>query len=258
MNHLIRMDLYRMVKARSFKVCLVLAFLFGFIGMPLLRLLTMIMKFIPGSDSVSGIIPESVMISSLFSNMFPALNCMILLFSACYFFYADLEHGYIKNIAGQMPKKGYTVLSKFCAVIPHNLILITAGIVGNIVGHALTVRLVADSDILKTLGFMLIRFLLLQGLCAILLLVTASLHSKTFGMVLCVGIGTGMMNLIYKGIDAGVLLALKKSVSIENYMPDQLLWDQAPKLIPSLPVAAVVMILFLLLAVWLFNKRDVK
>ena len=51
MTNLIKMDLHRMFRARSFKVCLILAFSFGFIGMPLLKLFSFLLNIIPGAES---------------------------------------------------------------------------------------------------------------------------------------------------------------------------------------------------------------
>ena len=259
MTNLIKMDLHRMFRARSFKVCLILAFSFGFIGMPLLKLFSFLLNIIPGAESsVSALMPDSTNLSSIIANPFPALNCMLLMFSACYFFYADLEHGYIKNIAGQMPKKGYSILSRYLALIPHNLIFIVTGIIGNLIGNLLIVRVVVDQDVMKMTGSLLVRFLLLQGLCAILLLVVSALHSKTFGMVLSVVFGGEMMKLIYTSIDLAIRLGFKKTVEIEKIMPDQLMWEQAPELIPALPVAAATIIVFLVLAIRIFDRRAIK
>ena len=182
MINLFKMDLYRMFKARSFKVWLLLAFLLSFSQMPLLKAVSMLLSLIPGAGSISGMIPKSANLSSLIGNPFPGINFILMMFSACYFFYADLEHGFIKNIAGQMPKKGYTVLSKYLAAIVHNLIFIAAGIIGNLIGHLLIVKLIMDKDVMKMTGAMCVRFLLVMALTAILLLVVASVHSKTFGM----------------------------------------------------------------------------
>ena len=259
MNNLIKMDLHRMFRARSFKVCLILAFFFGFIGMPLLRLFSFLLSIIPGAESsVSAMMPQSSNLSTIIANPFPALNCMLLMFSACYFFYADLEHGYIKNIAGQMPKKGYSILSRYIAVIPHNLIFIATGIIGNLIGNLLIVKIVVDKDVMKMLGSLGMRFALLQGLCAILLLVVSALRSKTFGMVLSVVFGAQMMNLIYTSIDMAIRLGFKKTVEIEKIMPDHLMWEQTPGLIPALLAAAVTIIVFLLLAIRVFDRKDIK
>ena len=258
MSNLIRMDLYRMRKARSFKVCLILAFITGFCMIPSAKAFTMLLKMIPDSASMPPLLPESVTLSSVLSDAFPLANVLLIMFSACYFFYADIEHGYIKNIAGQMPKKGYVVLSRFIALAVHNLLFIAVGIIGNLIGTVLFVKVTADGDILKTLGYLVLRFLLLQGICAVLLLVTTSLRSKVFGIIVAFVVGTGVMRLIYMSIDMGLGMLLKKTISIEKYMPDELLGQTAPAVIPALPVALVMLAVFLFLAVRVFDRRDVK
>jgi hypothetical protein len=180
------------------------------------------------------------------------------MFSVCYFYYADIEQGYIKNIAGQVSKKGYTMISRYIAVILHNLVFIATGIIGNLIGTALFVRLIVDEEILKTLGSLGLRFLLLQGLCAILLLVTCGLGSKIFGMVLSVVFGAGLMSLLYLSIDTAVSLAFKTKIAIEQYMPDQLMDQTDPALIPALPVAVLTIAVFLFLAVRVFDRREVR
>ena len=257
MTNLIKMDLHRMFKSRSFRVCLILAAVFGFIGMPAIKLSSMLLRMIPGAGNLDALVPQSVTLSSLLSSPFPVMNCFLILLSVCYFCYADMEHGYIKNIAGQMPKKGYTILSKYFAVILHNLIFIAVGIAANTIGNVLFAKLIVDKDVLKSAGALGVRFLLLMGLCAILVLVTASLRSKTFGIVLSVVFGFQMTNLIYISIDTAVLMGLKKTIEIEKYMPDELMWNTAPKLIPALPVAAVTIAVFLFLAIRIFDRRDV-
>lgn len=258
MSNLIRMDLYRMRKARSFKVCLVLAFLSGFIQMPVVKLVSMLLKLIPGSTDVTSLVPKNATMSSIISNPFPVLNLMLIMFSAVYFFYADLEHGYIKNIAGQMPKKGYTVLSRYIALICHNLVFTIAGIFGNLIGSLLIVKVVMDKDIPKSLGDVVLRLVLLQAVCAILLLVTVSLRSKNFGMVLAVVMAFNMMDLIYMSINTGLGMALKKTFKIEKYMPDHLLGLESPKPAYALPAAAITIAVFLFLAIRITDRRDVK
>ena len=46
MVNLFRMDFYRMRKARSFLVCLILAFLLSLCSTPLVKLLTVLMKLL--------------------------------------------------------------------------------------------------------------------------------------------------------------------------------------------------------------------
>ena len=138
---------------------------------------------------------------------------MLVLLSLCYFFYADVENGYIKNIAGQMPMKGFTVLSKFQAAIVHNLIFAAAGIVGNLIGTMIVQRLVVDGAVLDSIRVLALKLLLFQSLCAILLLVVFTFRSKSLGMILAVLFGLGLTSLIYLGINEGLAALRRRRIS---------------------------------------------
>ncbi len=257
MANLLRMDLYRMRKAKSFWVCLILAFLFGFAQTPFFKLMEMLAKLL--DSGVKSAAVSSVDLSSIIRDPLPFMNAMLALLSASAFFYADAENGYIKNIAGQMPKKGYTVLSKFLAVMPHNLLFMLAGIVGNLIGTLIFMRISIDSSIPEGIGIFFLRFLLLLSLCAILLLCTGCFRNKSLGTVLSVLMGTGLLFLVYVGINSAVGKVLKnEDFSIVDYMPDQLLTADKPDLVISIVASVIVIALFLSLAIRIFDKKDVK
>ena len=109
MGKLIRMDLYRMLKAKSFMVCLIISFVLALANMPLAKLLFALARSL--SPEINETFMAQVSLSAILSEPFPMISLMLLLISLCFFFYADMENGYIKNIAGQMPMKGFTVLS---------------------------------------------------------------------------------------------------------------------------------------------------
>ncbi len=158
-----------------------------------------------------------------------------------------------------MPRRGYTVFSKFVAAIPLNLLFMAAGVVGNLIGTVLFTRIGTDGRELQSLGTFLLKFLLIQSIDAILLLVTASLRSKSLGSVLAVLMGTGLMSLIYFGISSGIGSALRlPDFDLGEYMPDQLLQDPSGKPMNAILSAAVTTVLFLQLAVQVFDRRDVK
>jgi hypothetical protein len=116
-----------------------------------------------------------------------------------------------------------------------------------------------DASVPDSLRILCLRFLLLESLCAILLLFTGALQSKSLGTVFAVLFGMGLLSLLYFGIDAGLArLFPKLDFSISDYMPDQLLSSSDPDTLTSLGVSAVVIALFLWLSVRIFNKKDVK
>lgn len=256
MANLYRMDLYRMRKAASFRTCLILAFLLALISTPMAELMNLLVKLI------STDLPESekaVNLSELLASPISRLNTMLALISICSFFYADVENGYIKNIAGQMPKKGYTILSKFLASVPHSLVFMLVSLAGDLLGTVFFRKILIDASVLSSLWIFALKLLLLEGLCAILLLFTAALQSKALGTVFSVLFGLGLLGLVYLGIDAGLdRLFPKKSFLISDYMPDQLLSEVKPDTWTALIVSALCILVFLWLSVRIFDKKDVK
>ena len=256
MNNLIRMDLYRMRRNRAFWICLILAFVSALIQTPFAWLMV----------KLSGMLveealpfPDTALLSEIIAKPFPLFNTTLTMLSACAFFHADVESGYIKNIAGQVPKRGLTVLSKFIAVIPHNLLFMLTGVAGNLAGTVLFQRIEADAGVAEQIGIFFLRLLLLQGLCTVLLLATFTLRSKSLGSVLSVVLGTGMLFLVYLGIETGVkqLFGLE-DFPMSDYMPDQMIRAAAPETVPAILSALITTGIFLLLAVRIFDRRDVK
>ena len=256
MNNLIRMDLYRMRKSKGFRICLVLAFAFALLMTPMVWGLTKVGRML--SEEMSAF-PDTALLTDIIRDPFPMFNAMLALLAANAFFFADIEHGYIKNIAGQMPKRGFTILSKFIAAIPLNLLFMVAGVAGNLIGTVIFQRIDLSGDIVGSVLVFLVKFLLIQGICAILLLVTASCRSKSLGTVLSVLFGSGLMGLVYTGISSALNSLLKlKDFQLGNYMPDQLIGILNPDLVTSLIVAVVTGAVFLVLAIRVFDRRDVK
>lgn len=256
MRNLIRMDLYRMGKTAGCRVCLLITLILSLIYTPMSRLLYQLAKMFAPSD-VQPFMTE-LPLSGILNSPFPVLGLMLSLLSACYFFYGDLESGYIKNIAGQMPKKGYTVLSKFLCVIPHHLVFMAAGILGNVIGTVFFCRISPDAQVGAALLNLPIRLLLLLAMSALLLLVTVPLRSKSFGLVLAVLMGTGLMFLLYMGVDSGLDRLGVHGFNLESYMPDQLIGAEKPNIARCLAVGAGWIAVLLPLSMYLFDRRDIK
>ena len=256
MVNLIKMDLYRVNKLKSVRVCLIIAAVLALLDTPFNVLLTALAKLF-STEVVAA--EKTVTLSSIINNPFPLANGMLALLAACYFFYADVENGYIKNIAGQMPRKGYTILSKFAAMIAVNLTFMIVGIVFNLIGTAFFKKIVVDDGTLSAIGLFFVRFLLIQSLGAILLLVVSAFGSKSLGTVLSVLFGMELMSLIYMGIDAGLNQVFKsKNFAVADYMPDQLLANPNLSALTGIIVAVITGALFLLLAIRIVDRKDVK
>ncbi len=209
------------------------------------------------SDSKKGF-PSEQQLSGIIGEPFPILGLMLVLLSVCAFFYADSENGYIKNIAGQMPMKGFTILSKFLASIVHSLVFIAAGIAGNVIGTLLVQRIVADAAVADSIRIMCLKLLLLQSICAILLLVVSTFRNKSLGMILAVLFGMGLTSLIYLGINSGLQQIFGKDIDISKYMPDSVMSDNPLETVKAILVSLVTTGIFLPLAIRIFDRKDVK
>ena len=256
MGKLIRMDLYRMLRGRSFLVCLALTFLLGLGSAPFASLMLNLARSL--SSEVTEVMDAEVKLSSFFSDPFPILGLMLMMLSLCWFFYADVENGYIKNIAGQMPMKGFTVLSKFMAAAVHNLVFIAVSIIGSIIGTLIFQRIVMDAGVPDSFRVLALKFLLIQSICAILLLVVTTLRAKSLGMVLAVLFGLGLTSLIYLGINQGLNSLFGGNIDIANYMPDTVMSEDPLDTLKALAVAVVTGFVFLLPAIRIFDRKDVK
>ncbi len=183
---------------------------------------------------------------------------MLALLSLCWFFYADMENGYIKNIAGQMPMKGFTVLSKFIAAGVHNIIFAAAGIIGNLIGTLLVWPIIMDVSVPELFRVLFLRLLLVHSICATLLLVVTTFRSKAFGMVLAVLYGLGLTGLIYAGINEGIKPLFGRATDIAKFMPDTVMGEDPLDTVKSLAVALIWGAVFLIPAIRIFDRKDVK
>ena len=260
MGNLIKMDLYRMRKGKTLLITLLIAVVISFAQTPVLKLLSMLMNFLGGSDSSApDLFPATATLASFFRNPFPLIVGMLVLISASNFFFADLANGYIKNIAGQMPKRGYTVLSKFIAILPHNLLFMVLCVLANLAGSIIFQKITPGADLASAIGTFFLKMLLMQAVCAILLFVTTALRNKSLSTVVAVLVGLGLLGLVYLSIDSLIGQVFKTDFSFfETYMPDQLLSEDAPKALDSILSSLVTGGLFLLLAINVFDRRDVK
>ena len=114
MAKLFNMDLYRMFKARSFKVLLALTFAISLGSTPMLKGLYDLAKRL-SPEGITETFEATRTLSSLISSPFSIITPLLILLSVVFFFHADMENGYIKNIAGQMPKRGFSILSRYLA-----------------------------------------------------------------------------------------------------------------------------------------------
>ena len=256
MGKLIRMDLYRMRKSRSFLICLILDFVLALSAAPLEKAMYMLGRLLV--PDMQDKLPAQVKLSGMIKDPFPALGLMLAMISLCYFFYADVENGYIKNIAGQMPMKGFTILSKFIVAFVHNVIFAVAGIIGKVIGSLFVQQIIVDDGVPDSIRVLVLKLLLIQSICALLLLAVATLRSKSLGMILAVIFGLELTSLIYLGIEQGLRSLVGHAVNISKYMPDAVMDESPLGTMKALAIAVVWGAVFLIPAIRIFDRKDVK
>lgn len=263
MGNLIKMDLRRLFLSKLFYITMGVVALLNIIITGALPLVT---KFLAPSQ-----LPKTVTLSSLFVSPFQASMLLFLLFiSIVGFAYADIANGYIKNIAGQISRKGYLIISKYIVIGIHNFIFLAAGVISSIIGSYLGsvfagYTIVADDQILQGFITFLIKWLLTMAISSILLFVTMGIRSKNLASIIGVIFGTGVLGLVYMGLNAAITNIFKLTdtqFNIGDYVPDQLINSvnvvTGTSVINALIVGVVFSVLFIVITIKVFESRDVK
>ena len=260
MADLIKMDMYRLFRTKVFYVMLGAVTAACFATNVLAKVLTDLFSKTAEGAEAAALYPASVDLSDILASPFAFSALFILVFiSLISFTYADIANGFVKNVAGQLPHKGDTVISKFAVTLVHNSIFTICAALGSVAGE-LTVRTVTvDSQTGSGVATMIAKILLLQSLSAVILFVTTGLKSKTFASVVGVIISTGLLGVVYFGIETLLENLFKVGVNISDYAPDQLLTQAGQAAFGNAClVSFIVSALFIVLTVKVFNRRDVK
>ena len=178
------------------------------------------------------------------------------------FSFADVANGYIKNIAGHVKKKSYTIVSKFIVIMIHNLIIMLISVLGVYLGylsHAVFFGGTIDYTqyLLSGIGIFCFKWLLYLSLSTITLFFTSALRSKTTAAIVSFVFGTGTLSMLY--------MVIKNSLNFDlsDFMPDALSSSLNFTTINALAANALIsslvaIVVFLFVTMKLVDKRDVK
>lgn len=261
MANLIKMDLRRLFLSKVFYITMGIVAFLNIVILTAIPLLTKM--FAPGAEA------SVTKLSDIIANPFSIPWMIIAVFiSMVSFSYADMANGYIKNIAGQIPRKSDTVVSKFAVIGVHNLIFIAVSslsmVLGNLIGSAFgTYTIEADPLIMNGVLTLFLKWLLSMAICSILLLLTTGVRNKTLAAIVGVIFGTGTLGLVYMGLSSAVTNIFKtEGFNLAMYMPDGLMGvvnvSANTGVLNTVIVSVVCIALFFALTIRIFNTRDIK
>lgn len=256
MSNLIKMELYKLRTSKLFTILLICCAVLN------------IVCSVGGQMIVKAVADDAGAVTTDFSSVLTApftfdMLMMFTFISVVSFLYLDFNNGYIKNIAGQVPNRGYVVISKFAVVAIHNLIYFLVASISNLIAGCITGMNFDTQNIGSGIATFAIKWLLSLSMCAVLMFFTIGLKSKSFALILAVMFPLGAFSLIYMGIDTAIKNLLKiKSFSLGNYMPDTLLGTvdvaEGTMVANGIIIAIIFLALFYTLTHITFNKRDIK
>lgn len=191
-----------------------------------------------------------------------AILCVIF---ASLFACADHKNGFIKNIAGQYPRRGKLILSKFVAiaiqVLVMLLVFVAVAVISSFIFWGENVYLASYLPLLKVLG---VQYLLHLGIATLIMflsiLTRSTAFSSTAGIVLC----SGLTAYLYSGINQ-IVSTIRPSwnFDINNYVLESNIKIVGLDAVSTtLLQGAVVGIVFIIISVALsmvtMQKRDVR
>ena len=211
---------------------------------------------------VNGDIEIGSIVSAEMRSQLLAILCVIF---AAVFTNADYKNGYIKNIAGQFPRREQLILSKFIAIAMQVFIMITVFTLSIVAsGYMLwgsNFYLGSATELIKYLG---VQYLLHLGVAALMMFLCILTHSTAFsmttGILVCSGLVVPVYSLINKAVNemkTGLDFDLNKYILDGNIT--MLRFDSTTEVMArGLAVGAAFAIVSLIFAMIIMKKRDIR
>lgn len=261
MVNMLKMDMYRLFKSKAFKVVLIIVVSLNLTYGPLIRLLSYISEKTASADSEPVVWERAMNFADIVKSPLGFFDNILILLSIVWFSHADLGHGYIKNIAGQLPQKGYTVISKFIVVGIQNLFLVLAAVIAQTIGYIPFKDINYTEELSGAIGYFWLKWLLMLAISAIILLFSSGFKSKTAATTTAVLMGGQILSLTYMLFSFGIRkipLKFLKEFELGDYMPDSLMSEAEPPVVKSIIVSLVIISVFMTATINIFNNKDVN
>lgn len=272
------MDLYRLKKQKTLWIFSIIIFAVTFIVPLIVKGFTMLLNnmmqvSVEALDAQSAMEIEAmnsaliqrVNFSDILCMPFGGLSSLIiffLVFSAA-FYHADVGHGYMKNLAGQIPRVSMLSLSKFLVMLIPLFTMVLTGLLGTFLGDLLAFGVNFDGKIGMGLLELLTKLLMAWAMSSLAMLFSAGLRIKSLGVIMAVFLGAGIFSILYAPLSFGIQQLFKVyDFYINNYVPDQLfsvnMQLSGISLLNGVISSVIVIGFSLLLTILLNQKKDIN
>ncbi|MBQ3566989.1 MAG: hypothetical protein IJA12_07405 [Oscillospiraceae bacterium] len=290
MLNLIKMDLYRLVRSKSFWVMIIVTAVVAFISAYAINYSMESFSSIADTETISESLDvesdsalsigftseineldtllggEKVYFTEYFNYDFSSLT--MLLFCAIFpplFVNAEQKYGFVKNIAGQLPNRGMLILSKLCALAVMTAVMFAAYMIVSPISCSILFgdRLVFEfsGEFVKVLA---LHFFLHYAFSVLVSAVTILLRGSALSMTLGIIVSAGVTTFIYSFIDillhkAGVSEDFSiGSLALEKCISDVSTQISGGDLAKTVVVGIAFLAVSVAVSVFAMCKRDVK
>ena len=256
MLNMIKMELYRMVHAKSFYIILLVCGLMTFSSIYLMKEdvemsneNSQVQETVEDAQGeakdsglvVAGEVPETedepvnigmtvaldttaqqgdkIPYEDMFSTMLSSsFSAMFLVIFVVIFVNADNKNGYIKNIAGQIDHRSWMVFSKVVCVAVYTLFVMLVTALAGALGSRMAFGYVYIKEFSDPLSYLGSQYLLHFALAMIILCVTMVLRSSAISMTIAVCLCMNISSLLYALVDKLVAKCGVKDFHLSEYV----------------------------------------
>ncbi|MDY4835489.1 MAG: ABC transporter permease [Frisingicoccus sp.] len=269
MTDLIKMDIYRLVHSKSFKVGLLFSIIIPLLVISamgtVIRLSETEIQDMSMNIIIKMWIGKGFSIGQMIMIGLESLSLLVSTVLTVLFVNEEQSDGFIKNIAGIVPNRGMLVVSKFCGIAVINLsIFLVYTIVSVIAGAVCMSSVLIKGPVLYTIFVWLVKFLLYMAIDSIILCICMLTKSRSLAIGVSVIWGIGVIRIVYSAIGAFINMAIRGlHIDVSLFTPDGVnailtLKSEPDVLIRGVIISLIYSAVFMLMTSVILNRRDVK
>ncbi len=197
-----------------------------------------------------------------FSNAQGRFYALFLIIFAVMFSTADIKSGYIKNIGGQVPRRGVLVVSKAVALALFTVITLAGIFLFQAAANMIVFKSVVWGDWKVIVPYFLTQLVLHYAFVLICVAMAVIIKNNVVSMTLSVCLTMNMMSIIYDLISYAIYKIGIHNFDIYKYtitgkMTMLSMNVSTNDVVSSICVAAAFIVIMLTLSSYIFQKRDI-